>query len=103
MDNESAPSMETEPTPALTKVYYSLLRMFYVNNLNDSFIETVMGIVDGHPIDAAKAWVEALIAEITALPTLGPAQDQKTAYVVGTLQVKIQALEARITQGLPPF
>jgi hypothetical protein len=95
--------IEPVPVPALTKVSYSLLRMFYVNNLNDQFIETVMATVDGHPIESAKAWVDALMAEIIALPTLGPAQEQKTRYVVETLQLRMQTLEAQVIQGLPPF
>ena len=87
----------------MSKTLYSLLRMFYLNNQNDVFIDTVMNIIDSFPVADAKAWVDALILEIQSLPVLGPLQAEKTKYVVEPLQLKLQAVQDRVAVGLPTF
>ena len=86
---------------AVNKVTYTLLRLFYVNDLNDQYVNAVMDTVANFPISDATAWINDLCAQIQALPTFGPAQAQKTSYVVSTLQLRLQAISDRVTQGLP--
>jgi hypothetical protein len=87
----------------MSKTLYTLLRLFYVQNLNDVYIQTVIDLIDHFPIADATTWVNELIEEINSLPTLGDAQAQKTAYVTQTLQLRLQAIQAAVTAGLPPF
>jgi NAD-specific glutamate dehydrogenase len=87
----------------MSKTLYTLLRLFYVQNLNDAYVKTVMDVVNHFPIADATTWVDELIAEINALPILGEAQAQKTAYVTQTLQLQLQAIQASVAAGLPPF
>ena len=95
--------MSDSVQPPMSKVCYSLLRMFYIHNHNDVFVDTVMSIVDAFPIADAQSWVDGLIAEIESLPLLGPQQPQKTTYVVETLRLRLQAIRDKVEAGLPPF
>jgi hypothetical protein len=96
-------STSTTSDPTMSKTLYTLLRMFYLQDMNDTYVQTVVDLIDHFPIADATIWVNELIAEINALPALAPAQASKTAYVTQTLQLRLQAIQTAVTAGLPPF
>ena len=88
--------------PQSNKILYSLLRLFYVGNINDLYISTVIDVCKDFPIDQQTTWICALTKEIQSLPILGPEQQVKTNYVIQMLQTYLSNLSIKIAAGLPP-
>ena len=87
--------------PQSNKILYTFLRLFYVENMNDLYITTIIDICKDYPINEQTNWINALIVEIQLLPILGPLQASKTNYVVSTLQNYLTNLSTKLAIGLP--
>lgn len=96
-------NMSKQDPVQMSLVLFTLLRMFYLNNQSDVYIQTVKDIIKDYPIVDSRAWVENLITQIQSLPTLGPLQSQKTTYVCDSLLQYLDSVEQRLSVGLPQF
>lgn len=86
----------------MSKAMFCLLKLFQENDLNDAAVSVVMDTVANFPVAEARAWVDALCAELRSLPQLGGSvQVQKSTYVINTVQQKLSDIAARVAVGLP--
>jgi hypothetical protein len=101
-------SSPTAPSPSTItfqqpKVFYCLLRMFYIQNQSDTFIAMVLDLTRDFPTAESSAWISDLISQIKTLPVLGDPTSQaaKTTYVCDNLQLYLENIQAKISSGLP--